>query len=282
MTAARTVAALLLALAGSTFSVAAASASEVTSERFGELVATAPADPAAELELEAVTSVEGRAVDLGRVLDAPEAERAARLGELERSFDPAAVARDGASLSERAGELGEEPAAPVEEGSEGDDDGGSVPVLGVSTPVAIALIAVTLLLAVFLANRTAGRALPASREPGAGGGGGALGGDAPDSVAGLERRAERAASQGDLAGALRLRFRAGLLRLSDAGLIELRRSLTSREVTRAVPSQTIRGLIATFERVAYGGAPVSAADVESAREGWPAAVAEAKRGAVGR
>lgn len=276
MSSARALATLLLILAALWTCASGAAADEVSSERFGDLVGTAPADPAAAAELETVTSVEGRPVDPRRALDAPEPERTERLAELGRAFDPAAVARDGAALSQRAGELAAEPAPPVEAEENGESTGsGSAPTFGVSAPVAIALVLATLLIAALLANRVAGGALPAAREPSFEG----SEAEAADSVRELERRAERAAAEGDLAGALRLRFRAGLLRLSEAGLIELRRSMTAREVTRAVPSERVGALTSTFERVAYGGAQASPGDLEVARSGWPEAVAEAKRGA---
>jgi hypothetical protein len=91
----------------------------------------------------------------------------------------------------------------------------------------------------------------------------------------LERRAEEAARAGDLSEALRLRFRAGLIRLDERRLIDLRPSLTTGEVARAVRSPTFAGLAGTFEEVAYGGRPATRADLDTARNSWSRVVEEA-------
>lgn len=93
----------------------------------------------------------------------------------------------------------------------------------------------------------------------------------------LERRAEQAEGAGDYAGAVRLRFRAGLLRLDAREAIALRPSLTSGEVTRLLRSHTFAGLAATFDAVAYGGARPGAEDARAAREGWRAVLSEVAR-----
>jgi len=97
-------------------------------------------------------------------------------------------------------------------------------------------------------------------------------GEAP---ARLEREAERAEREGDLARALRVRFRAGLLRLQASGAIALRPSLTSGEISRRLGSPTFAGLSRTFDDVAYGGSSPGAADLEAARSGWRRVLAEA-------
>jgi hypothetical protein len=94
----------------------------------------------------------------------------------------------------------------------------------------------------------------------------------------LERAAERAERDGQLDHALRLRFRAGLLRLGDRGAIRYRPSLTTGEVRRALGSETFDELARTFETVAYGGRDAVGDDVATARREWPRVVA----GATGR
>ena len=69
----------------------------------------------------------------------------------------------------------------------------------------------------------------------------------------LERAADEAERDGDLARALRLRFRAGLLRLGDRGAIHYRPSVTTGEVRRTLGSATFDDLAGTFEAVTYGG-----------------------------
>src|SRR5207249_449505 len=57
---------------------------------------------------------------------------------------------------------------------------------------------------------------------------------ANEDASALERLADRAERAGELDAAYRLRFRAGLLRLKDAGAISYRSSLTNRQLVRLV------------------------------------------------
>ncbi len=91
----------------------------------------------------------------------------------------------------------------------------------------------------------------------------------------LEREADAAERAGDLDRALRLRFRAGLLRLDDVGAITFRPSLTSGQVARRLRQPTFDDLAVTFDGVAYGGRPASPDDVRVARERWPVVLGEA-------
>jgi heme exporter protein D len=93
----------------------------------------------------------------------------------------------------------------------------------------------------------------------------------------LERAADAAERDGDLERAVRLRFRAGLLRLGDRGAIDYRPSLTTSEVRALLGSETFDHLAATFEHVAYGGRPAEAPDVADARAQWPRVVKEGRR-----
>ena len=92
----------------------------------------------------------------------------------------------------------------------------------------------------------------------------------------LERLADEAERRGDLEVALRLRFRAGLLRLGRARALPLRPSLRTREARRALRSARFDRLARDFDEVVYGGRSPSAADVEAARTEWPQVVAEAR------
>jgi hypothetical protein len=91
----------------------------------------------------------------------------------------------------------------------------------------------------------------------------------------LERRAEAAEAAGDLEAALRLRFRAGLLRLDAHGAIEFRPSISTFEVRRTLHDDDFDALAATFDDVVYGGRPPSPEDLAAARERWPRVVREA-------
>jgi len=93
----------------------------------------------------------------------------------------------------------------------------------------------------------------------------------------LEREADEAARAGDFERALRLRFRAGLLRLGERGAIEYRPSVTTNEVRRELESQTFDDLADTFEAVAYGGEAAQQPDADTARREWPHVVEEANR-----
>jgi hypothetical protein len=97
-----------------------------------------------------------------------------------------------------------------------------------------------------------------------------------ESPAALERRAEAAERAGDYAAALRLRFRAGLLRLDARGLIEYRPSLATATVARALRSPDFDRVAGDFDEIVYGGRPATEDDARASREGW-AAVGEGAR-----
>jgi hypothetical protein len=85
----------------------------------------------------------------------------------------------------------------------------------------------------------------------------------------LEQLAAEAELRGDLEIALRLRFRAGLLRLGRARALELRPSLTTREARRALRNPRFDRLARSFDEVVYGRRPPSSDDLAAAREEWP-------------
>lgn len=94
--------------------------------------------------------------------------------------------------------------------------------------------------------------------------------------AALDRDAEAAERAGDPSTAVRLRFRAGVLRLEEAGAVAVRADTTTRRVVASVPSPALAALGRTFDEVAYGGRAAEAADVDAARREWPAIVARAE------
>ena len=128
----------------------------------------------------------------------------------------------------------------------------------------VLLIAIVAAVAWLIATRTGRRraaafATAAAEAPGR-----------PESPTALERRAEAAEREGDYAAALRLRFRAGLLRLDARGLIEYRPSLATGAVARALRSPDFDRVAGDFDEIVYGGRPATQADVLTAREGWAA------------
>jgi hypothetical protein len=89
----------------------------------------------------------------------------------------------------------------------------------------------------------------------------------------LEREADEAEATGDLGRALRLRFRAGLLRLGRARVVPMRESLTSGEARRILRLPEFDSLARTHDEVVYGGRPARTEDTAAAREHWPQVLA---------
>ena len=88
----------------------------------------------------------------------------------------------------------------------------------------------------------------------------------------LERRAREAAAHGDHELALRLGFRAGVVRLHRRGRIDAEESLSTGEVARAVGAPGFDRAAARFDEVVYGRRPAAAGDVEAARAAWDEAL----------
>lgn len=99
-------------------------------------------------------------------------------------------------------------------------------------------------------------------------------GEDPDA---LERAAAEAERRGELERALRLRFRAGLVRLGRVDAIPLRESLTSGEAARLLGNSTFDTLAAEFDEVVYGGRDARTEDLERARVGWADVLAAVTR-----
>jgi hypothetical protein len=95
--------------------------------------------------------------------------------------------------------------------------------------------------------------------------------------AALEREADEAETAGDLARALRLRYRAGFLQLGRLGALPLRESLTSGEARRLLRLREFDALARTHDQVVYGGRAASPTDATEAREGWRDVVAAVAR-----
>jgi hypothetical protein len=85
----------------------------------------------------------------------------------------------------------------------------------------------------------------------------------------LEREADEAERNGDFERAVRLRFRAGLLRLGAEGRIEYTPATTTTEVRRTLQSPTFDDLALTHDEVTYGDRDALPPDAEHARTRWP-------------
>jgi hypothetical protein len=114
-----------------------------------------------------------------------------------------------------------------------------------------------------LAGRTVRRRAAGALAAAAG-----AGGARAETPAALERRADEAERGGDYEEALRLRFRAGLLRLDARGTIAFRPSLPTGEVARTLRSDAFDRLAADFDEVVYGSRPAGEEDVATARREW--------------
>jgi hypothetical protein len=129
-----------------------------------------------------------------------------------------------------------------------------------------AVIVVALLVARRTAQRRAGRGLVLARDR-----------RRPRAIdpRELEQQADEAERRGELEAAVRLRFRAGLLRLGRKEVIPLRESLTSGQVRRLVRLQEFDRLARDHDEIAYGARTARSEDAEAARTGWPVVVAKA-------
>jgi hypothetical protein len=136
--------------------------------------------------------------------------------------------------------------------------------------IALAIVAAVITRVVFLAQRRMVTGADRLRR------GDEMFGESEDPDA-LERDADAAERDGDLDRALRLRFRAGLLRLGARGAIDYRPSVTTGEVRQVLGSETFDELARTFESVAYGGEPAQPPDVAAARREWPRVLDETRR-----
>jgi hypothetical protein len=267
---------LLLALAAP----APAVAEDVSAAELRALAERAADDPAALERLRGVDSVEGAPADVGGALGAASGAElrdrlealAAQAGErVEMTGDPRADAREIVAQRRFRGTRVQGPFRGLLDriGRWLEPLGDLVPRLDRVLPggrgVVWTLLALAMLgLGWLLGGRTIRRraALAAA--------GGRDAGGRRESPAELERRAEEAQRRGDHEAALRLRFRAGLLRLDARGTIDYRPSLQTYEVAAALRKAEFDRLSAGFGEVVYGGRPASAEDVEAARRDWEA------------
>jgi hypothetical protein len=265
---------------------AAAHAEVVSGAELRALAARAIDDPAALERLRGVDGVDGRPADLATALEGARGEELrARLEALARDVPPRAG--DAAGPREEARDIvsGRRFSPPEVPGPfrgmlERLADG-LAPVLDLipalddlipgGRPAVWALLVVLVGgLAALLAGRTLRRraARGGARRDAAGA---APVAEDPDA---LDRRAREAAARGEHELALRLAFRAGLARLDRRGVIELRPSLSTGAVARALDSPQFDRVAARFDEVVYGRRPAAPADVAAAREAWSAVLDE--------
>jgi cytochrome c-type biogenesis protein CcmH/NrfF len=256
---------------------------EVTRARFEELARDAIDDPEAREQLAGVTSVEGVSVDTKLLLDGDEDVIRARLETL-TTGNGSAIERSSDRLREDANEIlaqsrfEQEPdlPRPLRGVLEWLGDvletvfGPIVSILGnlvaalvefvpggAVTLWALAAVIVLVAFAVVVERSARRRASVDVRHRAR----------AKTTLrpAELEREAEEAEGRGDLEGALRLRFLAGLLRLEDKRVISTARFATSAEVARRLNSPDFDEVAHLFDEVVYGRRPAEPADLETTR-----------------
>jgi hypothetical protein len=110
-----------------------------------------------------------------------------------------------------------------------------------------------------------------------GGGAGTSGRAKSEDPAALEREADEAEREGDYERAVRLRFRAGLIRLGRRGAIEYSPSVTVNEVRRSLVSTDFDALATTFEEVTYGDRHAVDEDASASKRAWPRVVESSGR-----
>jgi len=265
-----------------------AAAQAVTGSQLQELAGRAAGDPRALAQLRAVREVDGRPVDMARVLAGADGPGlAARLQALTagpgrpavagdqaradarevldgRRFKPAPVPRPFAGILRTMGRWLEPVGEPL---------GRLWGRVFDTVPGKLAAVGVVFAVAVLVSLRLVGRRSPGDLRRFRAFGVDGEGLD-PDK---LEREAAAAERAGDLDHAVRLRFVAGVLRLDRAGAITYRSSLTTGQLRARLQSDSFAELAAAFDEIAYGGRPAAEADVRAAVEGWPRVLAEAGR-----
>jgi hypothetical protein len=110
----------------------------------------------------------------------------------------------------------------------------------------------------------------ATATPGGGAQGRTATGESPRA---LEREADAAERAHEWERAVRLRFRAGLLRLDARSVVAYRPSLTTGEVAAALGSPEFARVGERFDAIVYGGCEATAADAGAVRQAWDAVLA---------
>jgi hypothetical protein len=89
----------------------------------------------------------------------------------------------------------------------------------------------------------------------------------------LERAADAAEQAGDLERALRLRFRAGILRMVERRQLDDPALVTTGSLVRRLRSEPFAAGASAFDEVVYGRRAPTPEDVRKVREGWQAVLA---------
>jgi hypothetical protein len=276
-------AALILAAALALGSPASAVAEEVTGAQLRDLAARAAGDPAALDRLRAIDRVDGRPVDLGRALGDDDAAAAARAAALAGSVGgaPPSGAPDARARAREVLRDGRYREASLPRPFRrplrwlGDR---VRPVFGAIVDAFEAVVeripggrlVAWLLLIAAISGAAVAISRVAMRRRAAAAAQAAAAPASDQDPAELERAAAAAERAGDWEAAVRLRFRAGIVRL-DAS------TRTTGEVAEMLPSKEFEALGGRFDAIAYGGEAAGPDDAEQAREAWPRVLEDARR-----
>ncbi|MDX6628029.1 MAG: hypothetical protein QOH00_275 [Gaiellales bacterium] len=259
---------------------ATAVAGGVDGATYQRLVAAAANDPAALARLRSVSAVDGRPVDMRRILAGSPARVGARLRTLRsgpgRARGAAAARRSAAAVlagpdyrPRQAGVLARALSwlARLLSIPAGADGVLGLVVLGGAIAAAAALAALLL--------GSARRVRRRERMLAAGDGPLGVGSASPEE---LERRASAAEAAGRFEEAMRLQLAAALTRLDAAGTIRVRRDTTLGQVARSLRSEDFDAAADRFAGVVYGRRPPTVDDAADLRRRLAATVEEAGRG----
>jgi hypothetical protein len=92
----------------------------------------------------------------------------------------------------------------------------------------------------------------------------------------IEKRADEAESAGDHETAVRLRFRAGLVRLQRKGIIVNQDAQTGRQLSMRLHSPTFDALARRHEMIVYARDSATSVDAATARTSWPRVLSESR------
>lgn len=257
--------------------VAARPAQAETSAQVWNLAARAESDPAALAELRNVRVVDGRRVNFAALLDVSGPALQSRLHALAATEQALPARADAAArarhiLSERrfTGSSVPRPFHGVLAwlGDKLSFIGRLVHRLGRSVPggpavvwtiLCAIVVGIAAAVAVRIARRREGRLLATERRERR---------RERDDPRALERAASQAEESGQFELALRLRFRAGLIRLARADRLPVTDSLTSGQAAELLRLDDFDVLAREFDEVVYGRRPPGRDDVVRAREEW--------------
>ncbi len=246
-----------------TLSAAPATAEDLTTPEFIELLEEAVEGESVTSDLTQVQTVDGIAVDIGPVASGDTAEVAARLRTLQSLATTAETPPESSDLREQASEITSNPPFTAEVAGGAGWFETAMNFIGrifsgdlASGFALFVLIAITLLVAIPALTWLARRPTASdSREPAAA---------TPEPVDYVAAAAE-AENAGDYGRALRLLFRGGVLDLEAEGKLTNSAAATTNSVRRLAPTTEF---LDRFDEVAYGGSEARNEDVGASRRSW--------------